>query len=67
MSRYRELARSTGLWLSLGGFQETGPDPEHMCNTHVIVSDAGDMAAAYRKIFLVDVEVPSGPILMESR
>jgi hypothetical protein len=22
--------RDTGMWLSLGGFQETGPDPEHL-------------------------------------
>lgn len=25
MSRYRDLARSTGLWLSLGGFQVRYP------------------------------------------
>ena len=30
MARYRRLAADTGLWLSLGGFQETGPDPEHL-------------------------------------
>jgi hypothetical protein len=24
------LCRDTGLWLSLGGFQETGPDPNHL-------------------------------------
>jgi hypothetical protein len=22
--------RDTNLWLSLGGFQETGPDPDHL-------------------------------------
>jgi hypothetical protein len=30
MTRYRRLAADTGLWLSLGGFQETGPDPDHL-------------------------------------
>lgn len=33
--RYRELARTKGLWLSLGGFQERGPDPSHNFNCHV--------------------------------
>ena len=30
MRRYCEMAREHGMWLSLGGFQETGPDPEHL-------------------------------------
>jgi len=30
MSRYRALARDTQLWLSLGGFQEKGPDDDHL-------------------------------------
>lgn len=32
MHRYLDLARRTGLWLSLGGFQECGPDLEHLYN-----------------------------------
>ncbi|GFR42671.1 hypothetical protein Agub_g3482, partial [Astrephomene gubernaculifera] len=67
MTRYRELARSHGLWMSLGGFQETGPDPQHIYNTHVVVDAEGRMAAVYRKIHLFDVDVPNGPLLMESR
>lgn len=67
MQRYCSLARSTGLWLSLGGFQEVGPDPSHLYNCHVIVSSEGEIAAAYRKVHLFDVDVPDGPILMESR
>ena len=101
------IARSdTGLWLSLGGFQETGPDAQHMYNTHVLLDAGGATAAAYRKVCLLfllcmcglkgdlgalslthythaptnkqtqnkqhkihlfDVDVPNGPILMESR
>ena len=49
MARYRGLARDTGLWLSLGGFQETGPDAGHTHNTHVVLDARGDTAAAYRK------------------
>ena len=49
MARYRGLARETGLWLSLGGFQEPSPDPERTHNTHVILDAAGETAAAYSK------------------
>jgi len=67
VARYCELARSHKLWLSLGGFQETGPDPEHIFNTHLVIDQGGEVRAAYRKIHLFDVDVPSGPVLMESR
>jgi hypothetical protein len=50
MQRYRQLAQSTELWLSLGGFQERGPDPGHNFNCHVIVSDQGELVATYRKV-----------------
>jgi predicted amidohydrolase len=55
------------MWLSLGGFQEQGPDAEHLHNTHVILDAHGDVQAAYRKAHLFDVDVPGGPVLMESR
>lgn len=67
MERYRTLARSTGLWMSLGGFQEASPFPDRMHNTHVIICPEGKTRAAYRKVHLFDVDVPSGPLLMESR
>ena len=49
MARFRDLARSTNIWLSLGGFQETGPDPEHIYNTHVVLDGQGQIVASYRK------------------
>lgn len=67
MQRYCQLARETGVWLSLGGFQERGPDPDHLYNCHVIVTAAGEIAAKYRKVHLFNVDVPNGPVLMESR
>ncbi|GIL79098.1 hypothetical protein Vretifemale_8387, partial [Volvox reticuliferus] len=67
MEQYQQLARSLGLWLSLGGFQETGPDPRHIYNTHVVLDSKGELVARYRKIHLFDVDVPNGPVLMESR
>jgi predicted amidohydrolase len=59
LQRYRELARDTGLWLSLGGFQEKpegyDSDPERrIYNTHCVINPAGELRAAYRKIHLFD-------------
>lgn len=67
MQRYCRLAAQHQLWLSLGGFQETGPDPEHLYNCHVVVTSEGKIAARYRKVHLFNVEVQNGPVLMESR
>ncbi|KAG1670964.1 hypothetical protein FOA52_011399 [Chlamydomonas sp. UWO 241] len=67
MKSYCKLARQHNLWLSLGGFQEVGPDSQHLYNTHVVVDSSGEVMARYRKIHLFDVDVPQGPILMESR
>ncbi|KAJ1400235.1 Carbon-nitrogen hydrolase [Sesbania bispinosa] len=60
MEKYCSLARESSIWLSLGGFQEKGPDPEHLFNTHVIVDDTGKIRSSYRKIHLFDVDVPGG-------
>ncbi|BBM99953.1 deaminated glutathione amidase [Marchantia polymorpha subsp. ruderalis] len=67
MKSYQNLAREAGLWLSLGGFQEKGPDAGHLYNTHVVLDDAGGVRGVYRKIHLFDVDVPGGPVLKESR
>ena len=50
MSRFQQLAREACIWLSLGGFQETGPDPQHIYNTHVVLDAAGAIMARYRKV-----------------
>lgn len=67
MRRYADLARQYNIMLSLGGFQEKGPDLEHLYNTHVVIDNKGHIVAQYRKIHLFNVDVPGGPILMESR
>jgi predicted amidohydrolase len=67
ISRYAALAKSLNIWLSLGGFQEKGPDLKHLFNCHVIINADGEIAASYRKIHLFNVDVPGGPVLMESR
>jgi predicted amidohydrolase len=50
MARFSAIAKEAGIWLSLGGFQETGPDPEHIYNTHVILNSSGAITARYRKV-----------------
>lgn len=40
------------MWLSLGGFQERGSDDAHLCNTHVLIDDAGNIRSTYRKMHL---------------
>ena len=66
MAEYRSMAKEAALWLSLGGFQETGPDPDRVYNAHVFVTDEGELASVYRKVHLFDVDVPNGPVLQES-
>jgi hypothetical protein len=39
----------------------------HRYNAHVVLDAAGSTAASYRKVHLFDVDVPNGPVLMESR
>ncbi|KAJ9175602.1 hypothetical protein P3X46_014143 [Hevea brasiliensis] len=66
MQQYCSLARESGIWLSLGGFQERGCDDAHLRNTHVIIDDSGNIRDIYRKIFLFDVDVPGGRVYKES-
>ena len=67
ITQYRQLAKQYQLWLSLGGFQEKGPDDDHIYNSHVILNPEGEIAAVYRKMHLFDVEYDQGAILSESR
>ncbi|KAJ6767929.1 DEAMINATED GLUTATHIONE AMIDASE [Salix koriyanagi] len=66
MQRYCSLARESGIWLSLGGFQEKGSDDAHLRNTHVIIDDSGNIRSSYSKIHLFDVDVPGGRVYKES-
>ncbi|KAJ8759871.1 hypothetical protein K2173_009972 [Erythroxylum novogranatense] len=66
MQQYCSLARESGIWLSLGGFQEKGSDDAHLRNTHVIVDENGKIRSTYSKIHLFDVDVPGGRVYKES-
>eukprot|EP01025_Chloroclados_australasicus_P031170 TRINITY_DN3148_c0_g3_i1.p1 TRINITY_DN3148_c0_g3~~TRINITY_DN3148_c0_g3_i1.p1 ORF type:complete len:353 (-),score=13.06 TRINITY_DN3148_c0_g3_i1:262-1239(-) len=66
MQQYRLIAQEYSIWLSLGGFQRKGLDAQHLFNCHVIVDNQGKIMATYDKIHLFNVDVPNGPVLMES-
>jgi predicted amidohydrolase len=51
----RQLARELGIFIVAGSIPETGPDPQHVYNTSVLLGPAGETLAAYRKIHLFDV------------
>ena len=55
------------MWLSPWGLSETGPDADHRYNTHVLVDSDGDVRASYKEDPLFDVDIPNGPVLMESK
>ncbi|GJX88507.1 nitrilase-like protein 2 [Tanacetum coccineum] len=66
MKGYCALARESNMWLSLGGFQERGSDDAHLCNSHVLIDDAGNIRSTYKKMHLFDVDVPGGAVYKES-
>ena len=56
LTRYRDLAKSTGLWLFCGGFAEAGAPDGRVFNSHVAINSDGATAAVYRKTHLFDAE-----------
>jgi len=66
LRRLQELARSHNLWLSLGGVPEASSTPQRRYNTHVVLSNTGQVVAAYRKLHLFDLEIPASVSLRES-
>ncbi len=63
---YCNLAKEYRIWLSLGGFCEKGDDGR-IFNTHVIVDDAGQIKATYRKVHLFSLDMPTSSLLDESK
>jgi predicted amidohydrolase len=68
----QRLAREHDLWISGGGFHESGAPPgssghPRVYNTHLIIDNGGTLRAKYRKVHLFDVEIPEkGVSLKES-
>ncbi|XP_076909595.1 deaminated glutathione amidase, chloroplastic/cytosolic-like [Bidens hawaiensis] len=67
MDQYDFILRlESSMWLSLGGFQERGSDDAHLCNSHVLIDDLGNIRSTYKKMHLFDVDVPGGAVYKES-
>ncbi|XP_023211076.1 nitrilase and fragile histidine triad fusion protein NitFhit-like [Centruroides sculpturatus] len=68
ITKYKELAKNNSIWLSLGGFHETGPqtDQKRVQNAHVILDSSGNIVEVYRKIHMFDVDLPGRMRLCES-
>ena len=64
--RLLSLARRTQATVVAGGFPEASSDPLRPYNTCAVFSPSGNIVAAYRKIHLFDVDLPSGQRLRES-
>jgi len=68
MASYRALCIKHRLACAYGGFHEQPPEAgcdDRIQNTHVVVSSAGKVLAAYRKTHLFDVDIADG-IFLES-
>ncbi|MFP4600260.1 MAG: carbon-nitrogen hydrolase family protein [Persicimonas sp.] len=66
VEHFREIARTTDSWVTLGSFPEISPDEGRTYNTQVLLRPDGQTEAVYRKIHLFDVEVEGGRSYRES-
>jgi len=61
----RRKAREHGVYVHLGSFLER--EGSRVYNTGVVLDPAGKVIAKYRKVHLFDVEIPGGPVYLESK
>lgn len=67
ISRYKALAKSNKVWMSLGGFQEQSKNPKKYYNSQIILNDNGDIVSVYRKLYLFDVKIDDSLQMNESK
>eukprot|EP01127_Copromyxa_protea_P000786 TRINITY_DN10696_c0_g1_i1.p1 TRINITY_DN10696_c0_g1~~TRINITY_DN10696_c0_g1_i1.p1 ORF type:complete len:197 (-),score=43.56 TRINITY_DN10696_c0_g1_i1:56-646(-) len=67
LDKYKQLAKTYNLWLSLGGFHELSETPGKIHNTHLVINNKGEVVAIYRKVHMFRVAIEGGPNLDESR
>jgi predicted amidohydrolase len=56
--RFGDLAKSLGIYLLLGSFNEKSDEAKRCFNTSVFFGPDGAILATYRKIHLFDVDIP---------
>jgi predicted amidohydrolase len=66
VSAYRDMARENALWIAVGSYPEKIDGAQQTYNTFVVISDAGEVVARYRKIHLFDAQVEGGVSFRES-
>ena len=69
VSRYRELARSLKMWLSVGGYHEkpkAAEETKRIYNTHLLIDSEGTIQGVYRKVHMFDVDIPGAVPSYES-
>lgn len=52
--KFRALAAERRVWLSVGGLHELSETGDSIYNTHIMLSDTGEIVAKYRKLHLFD-------------
>lgn len=67
LAAFRSLARETGAWLLAGSLTVRRDDGDRLANRSYLVDPAGDVAAAYDKIHMFDVNLPNGESYRESK
>jgi predicted amidohydrolase len=65
VSRFSDLAKELGIWLSAGSLALKGPG-EKLVNRSLLFAPDGAVVARYDKIHLFDVDLPTGETLRES-
>lgn len=61
----RDLASKRKVWVQIGSVAVNGPDGK-ICNRGYMIDDAGNLAGAYDKIHLFDVDLAEGAVYRES-
>lgn len=67
MTKYKALAKSNKVWMSLGGFQEQSKNPNKYYNSQIILNDLGEIVSVYRKLYLFDVKIDESLQMNESK
>jgi predicted amidohydrolase len=67
INRLQKNAKKNRIWVSLGGFQEKIPGKDKIYNTHILLDDAGNIIAIYRKIHLFSLTMSPNNIYDEAR
>lgn len=65
VSKYRKLAASLGIWLSLGGLHIKEKEENKVSNTHLLIDDKGEIASTYKKTHLFSVHIPEKNLHLE--